>query len=125
MERPMQDGQGVREPRVLAVVTEIRLRSWVQVPALLSVSGPLIEHARTLPGNHRAEPRPTGVRNWCTLTCWDDEAALLAFVHGAPHREAMQRSAELSESMRFARRWWPGRANALSWSEALGWLAGD
>lgn len=116
------EGQGVRPHRVLAVVSEITLYSWRQVPELLGLSGPLIDHARSLPGNRRAEPRPTGFRVWCTLTCWDSEEALHSFVMGEPHRQAMRSAHRLAQHTRFGRRWCEVPAADIRWADALTWL---
>jgi heme-degrading monooxygenase HmoA len=108
-------------PGLLAVVTEITLRHWWQVPRLLEHSGPLIVQARTLPGNHRAEATVRGPRVWLTLTIWDDEAALRGFLQGALHRLAMRETARLAAHTRFGRAWVPDAA-AVRWRDARRWL---
>jgi heme-degrading monooxygenase HmoA len=58
-----------------------------------------------------------GNKAW-TITAWKDEAALSAFVRSPAHREAVRRSGETAQNIRFASTEMPLAALPMSWAEA-------
>lgn len=58
-----------------------------------------------------------GKKAW-TMTAWQDEASLAAFVRSPAHREAVRRSGETSQNIRFASVEVPLAALPLSWADA-------
>jgi hypothetical protein len=62
--------------------------------------------------------RPWVKRFW-TLSAWEDEAALQAFVRAGPHARAMAEMPPRMGSTRFVRWTLPGRALPPTWDDAL------
>ena len=62
-----------------------------------------------------------GKRAW-TMTAWKDEASLAAFVRSPAHREAVRRSGETAQNIRFASLELPLSALPPSWREARRFL---
>jgi heme-degrading monooxygenase HmoA len=58
-----------------------------------------------------------GNKAW-TMTAWKDEASLTAFVRSPAHREAVRRSGETAQNIRFASVEMPLGALPMSWAEA-------
>jgi len=58
-----------------------------------------------------------GSKAW-TMTAWKDEASLAAFVRSPAHREAVRRSGETAQNIRFASVEVPLAALPMSWAEA-------
>ncbi len=58
-----------------------------------------------------------GNKAW-TMTAWKDEASLTAFVRSPAHREAVRRSGETAQNIRFASAEMPLGALPMSWEEA-------
>lgn len=58
-----------------------------------------------------------GKKAW-TMTAWIDEASLTAFVRSPAHREAVRRSGETAQNIRFASVEMPLRALPMNWKEA-------
>lgn len=58
-----------------------------------------------------------GRQAW-TMTAWKDEASLAAFMRSPAHREAVRRSGETAQNIRFASVAMPLRALPMSWDEA-------
>lgn len=58
-----------------------------------------------------------GKRAW-TMTAWKDEASLTTFVRSPAHREAVRRSGETAQNIRFASVEMPFGALPMSWKEA-------
>jgi heme-degrading monooxygenase HmoA len=67
---------------------------------------------------HAVRTRPFGNEVW-TMTVWQDEQALDAFVASDVHREAIRRGLVAVRSARFARFEWPADRGAPTWAEAL------
>jgi hypothetical protein len=107
---------------ILVIVTEIVLHHALWTPHLLHFSGPVIDAARTMPGNRHASVKPVSMRTWLTLTCWDSEADMRAFVRCDEHIVAMRQTSRLAESTRFKRIWWQGSADEIGWGQAQSWL---
>ncbi len=58
------------------------------------------------------------------MTAWADEAALMAFVRSPAHREAVRRSGETAQNIRFASAEVPLASLPLPWREARRLLDG-
>lgn len=117
------ESQGeVQSGSILVIVTEIVLHHALWTPHLLHFSGPVIQAARTMGGNRRASVKPVSMRAWLTLTCWDGEADMQAFVRCDAHRAAMLETSRLAASTRFKRLWWQGSAQEIGWIQARRWL---
>ena len=95
------DGPGV------VLVTELRLRRLTDVPALFAASLAIHRQVAASPGARslllRAQPL---ARTFTTVSWWDDEAAVRAFVRADPHRSAMRRWGP--EMLDFSNRTFPG-----------------
>jgi hypothetical protein len=71
-------------------VTRLRLRSVRFFPVFLWHAFRSFTQARRAPGNRDAATRRIQGAFW-TMTLWDDEKAVRAFVNTDPHRKAMPR----------------------------------
>jgi hypothetical protein len=80
------DGPGV------VMVTHLHLRRFRDVPAFFRDSLAIRSQAMAAPGARslylRAQPL---ARHFTTVSWWDDQAAVVAFVRTDPHRAAMRR----------------------------------
>ena len=74
---------------MLAAVTRLRLRSWRFLFAFALHASRSQRQAATSPGCLRVVTRKT--RGWAfwTLSVWESEEQLRAYLHASPHREAM------------------------------------
>ena len=96
----------------VVVVTRLHLRRWRDVPAFLRDSLAIRRQTTRSPGARslmlRARPL---ARTFTTVSWWDDEAAVRAFVRAEPHRGAMRRWHAQMED--FSNRWLPGTAGVV------------
>jgi quinol monooxygenase YgiN len=92
------------------------------LPRFLQLSAASVSQARERSGNLGARILPRAPLRWCTLTGWDDEAALLRYVREGSHAEAMRQTQALTLSSRFARLLHEGTFAEVSWSLALAHL---
>ena len=95
------DGPGV------VYVTHLHLRRLRDVPAFFRISLAIRNQTRRSPGARslmlRAQPL---ARRFTTVSWWDDEAAVRAFVRADPHRSAMRRWGP--QMQEFSNRSFPG-----------------
>jgi heme-degrading monooxygenase HmoA len=99
-------------PGVVVRVTHVHLRRFRDVPAFLRDSLAIRGQAMTAPGARSLylRVRPLA-RHFTTVSWWEDEAAVHAFVRTDPHRAAMRRwRAEMRE---FSNRSHPGTAGVV------------
>jgi heme-degrading monooxygenase HmoA len=93
-------------------VTHLHLRRLRDVPAFFRTSLAIRSQTRRSPGARslrlRAQPL---ARRFTTVSWWDDEAAVRAFVRADPHRTAMRRWGP--EMLDFSNRAFPGTAGAV------------
>jgi len=102
----VDDGPGV------VVVTHLHLRRLRHVPAFFRVSLAIRAQAMAAPGARslylRAQPL---ARHFTTVSWWDDQAAVTAFVRTDPHRSAMRRWGP--EMQELSNRSFPGTAGTV------------
>jgi hypothetical protein len=100
------DGPGV------VVLTQLHLRRFRDVPAFLRDSLAIRKQAMRSPGARslflRARPL---ARHFTTVSWWDDQATIIAFVRTDPHRTAMRRWGP--EMRAFSNRSFPGTAGVV------------
>jgi hypothetical protein len=100
------DGPGV------VYVTHLHLRRLRDVPAFFRTSLAIRNQTRRSPGARslmlRAQPL---ARRFTTVSWWDDEAAVRAFVRADPHRAAMRRWGP--EMVDFSNRSFPGTPDVV------------
>ncbi len=93
-------------------VTHLHLRRLRDVPAFMKDSGAIRGQVMASPGARsmmlRAQPL---ARHFTTVSWWDDEAAMRAFVRTDPHRSAMRRWGP--EMREFSNRSHPGTAGVV------------
>lgn len=103
---PWQASQLADGPGVVSV-THLHLRRLRDVPAFFRTSLAIRSQTRRSPGARslmlRAQPL---ARRFTTVSWWDDEAAVRAFVRADPHRAAMRRWGP--EMLDFSNRSFPG-----------------
>ncbi len=100
------DGPGV------VMVTQLHLRRFRDIPAFLRDSLAIRRQTMRSPGARslflRARPL---ARHFTTVSWWDDQAAVRAFVRTDPHRSAMDRWGP--EMRKFSNRSFPGTAGVV------------
>ena len=95
------DGPGV------VVLTQLHLRRLRDVPAFLRASLAIRQQVMRSPGARSLSLRARPLaRHFTTVSWWDDQAAMTAFVRTDPHRSAMRRWAP--EMRAFSNRSFPG-----------------
>ncbi|HYB71010.1 MAG TPA: DUF3291 domain-containing protein [Candidatus Bathyarchaeia archaeon] len=94
-------------------------RRW-RIPSLLIRAFGIVRQLRRSPGlvAYSLYTVLTAARFW-TLSVWDSESALQAFVHASPHVESMRALIPHMGQTRFVRWTVPGAALPISWDEAL------
>ena len=112
------NAEKVGEEPGLVEVTFLHLRRLRDVPAFLRDSTAIRKQVMASPGarslHMRAQPL---ARRFHTVSWWDDEAALRAFVRTDPHRTAIRRWAP--EMVEFSSRSYPGTGVAPIVADAL------
>ncbi len=100
------DGPGV------VMLTQLHLRRFRDIPAFLRDSRAIREQTMRSPGARSLflGARPLA-RHFTTVSWWDDEASVRAFVRTDPHRSAMRRWGP--EMRRFSNRSFPGTAGVV------------
>jgi hypothetical protein len=107
-----------------AMASTFRLKRYRDVVPFLRASMRLRKEAATAPGNVglglAANPF---TKTFWTLSSWDSQDALRAFVAGAPHRDVVARFKDASASSRFA--FWDiaAPADPPAWNDAADRLA--
>ena len=116
------NAEKVGEEPGIVEVTFLHLRRLRDVPEFLRDSMAVRKQVMASPGarcvHMRAQPL---ARRFHTVTWWDDEAALRAFVRTDPHRTAIRRWA--SEMVEFYSRPYPGSGTPPTVPEALARVA--
>jgi hypothetical protein len=75
-------------------VTRLRLRSPLYLPLFLSHAIPSLRQAKQATGNLQTTTRQQGIRVFWTLTVWQDEASMRAYMTSGVHRQAMPKLAQ-------------------------------
>ena len=88
---------------VLASVTRLRLRSARHLLGFFRHAARSLKAARGAAGNLGAEVRRTKRLAFWTLTVWESEEAMRAYVKAPPHREAMAKLAGWCDEAAYTR----------------------
>ncbi len=104
----------------LVLLTELPLRSYWAIPRLLSFTRQVQQVLRRAPGlaGYSLLARPLRKQFW-TLSVWEDEKALMAFVRGVPHRAVMAALQSAMGPTRFIRWTIHGDSYPPAWEEAF------
>src|SRR5215472_11417311 len=104
----------------VALLTYLPLRSVWRIPLLLVHTARIRRQLRASPGviGYSMRARLEALRFW-TLSVWEDEAALQAFVMALPHAAVMKTLAPHMGATRFARWTVKGSGLPLLWDDAL------
>lgn len=70
-------------------VTRLRLRSFLYLPAFFWHAIPSMAQAKQAAGNLQTVTRRQGTTVFWTLTVWEDEASMRAYMTSGAHRQAM------------------------------------
>lgn len=97
-------------------VTRLKLRSWHYLAPFLQHSNASIDQAKAAKGNLQVTTQRHG-RDFWTLTVWEDEAAMKAYMQSGAHQEAMPTISKLSESASTVH-WQQESTNLPNWNEA-------
>jgi hypothetical protein len=87
----------------MVVVTEAKVKSVLHLPGFLVHAVRSMVQAQSAPGNLGARVFLRGPLRWCTVTAWQDEAAMVRYVRSGAHLAAMKRSKRLVAWSVFAR----------------------
>ncbi len=110
------DGPGV------VLVTHLHLRRFRDIPAFLRDSLAIRDQTMAAPGARSLYLRPQPLaRHFTTVSWWDDEAAVRAFVRTDPHRAAMRRWGP--EMRQFSNESYPGTAGVVPTVQAAAALS--
>lgn len=99
-------------------ITHFRLNSVVVLPLFFTLSILSILQAKKSKGLVSSSVHSTGLHDYWTMTCWDEESSMLAFRNQGSHRSAMK-------YFRLIGYGWVGRLykeESLPWPKAIEWL---
>ena len=86
---------------MLIVVSIAQVRTARVLPEFVRMSGRALDAARRSPGNCGAAVRARRPLTWWTLTGWDTESAMLAYVQDVAHADAVRNAERLLSAWRF------------------------
>lgn len=92
---------GASQPFV--VITEARVRSWAQLVPFAGHATRSFVQAQATEGCLGQSMFLRGPLRWCTITAWQSDAAMRAYVRSGAHLEAMRATKDLVAATRFAR----------------------
>jgi len=112
------------EGQYLVLLSYLPLRRLAWTPAFLLDVQRIRRQLRQAHGliGYSMRARPLRKQYW-TLSVWQDERALLAFVRGHPHRGVMGALRDRMGATRFVRWHLPGSAPLPTWDDALARMA--
>lgn len=87
-------------------VTRLRLRSIFYLPAFFWHAIPSMSQAKRATGNLQTITRQQGATVFWTLTVWEDEASMRAYMTSGAHRQAMPKIAQ-----------WCDAASVVHWQQ--------
>jgi heme-degrading monooxygenase HmoA len=102
---------------MLISVTRLRIRSLRYLPEFFFYTFRSVRQVKRAPGNLGLRLLRDADRTFWTLTAWQDEAAMRAFMFASPHREAMPKLANWCDEAAVAH-WTQDTAQMPSWEEA-------
>ncbi len=104
----------------LVLLTELPLRSYMALPRLLRFTRQVQQTLHRAPGllGYSLLARPMRKQFW-TLSVWENQTALMAFVQGAPHRAVMAALQPAMGPTRFIRWTIPGDGYPPTWEDAF------
>ena len=110
----------MEERNVTVVATRLKLRNWLQLRRFFRVNGEVERQLRDAPGliDHRLKADFLRLR-FSTLSFWETDQAVGAFVGSGSHREAMAIFDEIAvrEASGFVR-WDTTAPEEVTWKEA-------
>ncbi len=112
--------------QVTIAATRLKLRNHLQIRRFLQIHGEVERQARTAPGLIDYRVRADFLRlRFRTLSVWESDSSLDAFVRVGAHRDAMNTFDEIAVRGESAFvRWMAADALLPTWEEAAGRLAG-
>ena len=117
----------MEERRVTVVATRLKLRNWLQLRRFFRVNGQVERQLRDAPGliSYRLKADFLRLR-FSTLSFWDTDEAIGAFVGYGFHRDAIATFDEIAvrEASSFVR-WETTAPEAVTWQEGRQRLAGQ
>jgi hypothetical protein len=102
-------------------VTRLRLRSPFYLPMFLTHAIPSLKQAKQAAGNLKTTTRQQGIRVFWTLTVWQDEASMRAYMTSGAHRQAMPKLAQWCDEAAVAH-WQQESEDLPSWQVAEQYL---
>ncbi|MEZ4300345.1 MAG: hypothetical protein R3B70_35700 [Polyangiaceae bacterium] len=114
----------VAEPKspMLVVATLSHVRSIFVLPRFFGLARRCVAAAEASPGNRGVRIKVQSPLRWATITGWDDEAAMIAFVRGPVHMAAMRETRAVSRQNFFARFTTDQDLSELAWTDVLAHL---
>lgn len=98
-------------------VTRLRVRSVFFLPAFLARALRIGGQAKNSPGNLAVRILNDRKKAFWTCTCWENEAAMKAFMLAPPHGPTMRKLLEWCDEAALVR-WTQDAAEVPSWTEA-------
>lgn len=108
------------EREYVALLSYLPLKSIWRVPAFMIYTGRIMKQLASAEGltGYSLLARPFAKKFW-TLSAWESDAALHAFVHNPPHQRIMAALAPHMETTKFIRWKVKGAVLPLKWEAAL------
>lgn len=101
----------------LISVTRLRLRSPFYLPAFFWYALSSVSQAKRAPGNLSTTTRRRAKNAFWTLTVWESEAAMRAYMNSGSHRQAMPKLAQWCDEASVVH-WQTEVEHPPSWQEA-------
>ncbi|MBV8885409.1 MAG: DUF3291 domain-containing protein [Chroococcidiopsidaceae cyanobacterium CP_BM_RX_35] len=105
----------------LISVTRLRLRSLDYLPDFLEYGDRSLSQAEYAPGNLHTTTREQTQTAFWTLTAWEDEASMQAFMLAGDHREAMTKLVEWADEASTVH-WHQDSSELPTWEIAEQWM---
>lgn len=101
----------------LISVTRLRLRSPLYLPAFFGYAIPSTAQAKRAPGNLNTRTRRRAKNAFWTLTVWESETAMRAYMNSGSHRQAMPKLAQWCDEASVVH-WQQDNMELPTWQEA-------
>ena len=111
-------------PEYVVVVTDLKLNHWWNLRKFITLVNRVSEQMDATPGviSRRLKANYLKLR-FSTLSVWESEGALAAFIPTGAHRAAVASTPEISRTGLASLRWRTDDPDAVTWEEAFARLS--